>query len=461
MAAIIISPDDARVLSVSLFQAMETLAHADAHLHSHSVYSEKGDEKAKAESQITTSLFRASQVVHSSCELALARVEPFYTARNHEITDSDSISCRSLVTSALANAEIVAAALEHASKNCFLLSLPVFIVCGDAAMRSAIDAGDLGAISLAVVLLLELPVSVPLPPLVQLVHHALSLRNSNSSSSTTTEVKARIVRVLLFVPEIAASANNADADGNTALMLASSYGNTDAVITLLACPAVFESAGARDIYGDTALMRAAVNGHTETVAALLACPLVVLSAGAQNACLNSALMLASWKGHTKIVVALLACHIVVQSAGDVNKSGSTALMCASFNGHAETVAALLACPTVFQTAGADNKYCETALMLASRNGHTETVIALLAYPTVVQSAGATNVVGDTALMLAVECGYSAIVTALLACPQVMQSAGAANRHGKTALMIAQRNWNDASAQRNEYDAIIALLLSLH
>jgi ankyrin repeat protein len=410
MATIVfISADNARTLSVSLFQAMDTLAHADAHFHL--MQSAKARDSAESESTITTTLLHASQAALALCESALARVEPFYDAF-HEITESASCFCRSLVTSAIAYADTVVAALEYASKNCEIATLLVSFFCSDAALRAAIDVGDLGAISLAVVLLLELPVSTS-PPLCQLVHHALSLSNSNSNSNTSTKpaVIARIVRVLLLVPAIAASANETDTTGNTALMHAAFMGHTETVITLLACHTVVQCAGAIDINGDTALILASWRGHAETVAALLAHTIVVQSAGAVDADGDTALMLASWRGHTETVVALLACPMAVQSAGAVNKFGETALMLASSKGYTAIVVALLACPMVVQSAAAVDKYGENALTLASNKGYTDTVVALLACPMVVQSK-------ENALVLASSYGHTETVTALLACPQL-------------------------------------------
>jgi hypothetical protein len=407
MAAIAcISPDDARAFSISLFRAMETLAHADAHLHSeHSVHSEKGE----GEAEITTILFRASQVAHASCESALAHIEPFYDTNTEGTAScSCSCSCRSLVSYALKNADTVSMALEHASKNASLItSLPLSDFCGDEAMRAAIDAADLGAISLAVVLLSEIPFSLA-PPLHQLVHHALSLRQR----STEIDVNTRIVCVLLTVPAIAASATNADTDGNTALMLASKYGHTKFVNALLACPTVVQPAGAVDTDGYTALMLASKNGHTETIVGLLACPPVVQSACAVNIDGFTALMLAAKFGQSEAVTALLACPTVVQSAGAVNVNGNTALMIASCNWRTLTVTALLACPEVVQSAGAVNYYGYTALMHASQNGHNETVTALLACPTVVQTASTVSAYGETAFMIAQRRKHDAIIALL-------------------------------------------------
>ena len=207
-------------------------------------------------------------------------------------------------------------ALEHASKNASLItSLPLSFFCGDEAMRAAIDSRNLGAISLAVVLLLELPFSLA-PPLHQLVHYAMGQKNTETT---------RIVCVLLTVPAIAASACNADKDGFTALMLASTNGHAETVTALLACPTVAQSSGAADITGTTALMLASKNGHTETIVGLLACPPVVQSACAVNIDGFTALMLAAKFGQSEAVTALLACPTVVQSAGAVNKKGDTAL----------------------------------------------------------------------------------------------------------------------------------------
>jgi ankyrin repeat protein len=359
MAAITsISPDDARTLSISLFRAMEILAHADAHLHS--VHSEKGE----GDTEITTILFRASQVAHSSCESALARVEIFYDTDTECTVVADdsascSCSCMSLVSSALKNADTVSTALEYTSKNYLITTLSSSVLCGNEATRAAIDAGDLGAISLTVVLLLELP-SLPflLSPPHQVLHYACKSKSkskSKSNASTEPDVNTRIVCVLLTVPEIAASACNADPHGDTALMIAATFGYTATVIALLACPAVVQSAGAVNKYGNTALTIAATFGYTATVIALLSCPAVVQSAGAVNRYGNTALMIASRNGNTETVTALLACPPVVQSAGAVNTYGDTALTLACNGGHTETVIALIACPAVVQSASISQK----------------------------------------------------------------------------------------------------------
>jgi Ankyrin repeats (3 copies) len=388
------SPDVARAFSVSLFQALDALKHAEAYLHSTHI----------ADSPLTTTLLRASQVACSSCESALTRVEPFYTVTAfYEI--SESMSCRKFVSHVLANAETVVAALEYASERDTIAHLPPSQVCSDDAMRAAIDAGDLGAICLAVVVLLESS-TVIAPSSFQCVHYAIQ----HVQNMFCTQ---RIIRLILSVPAIAASASGVDDNEKTALMLASQAGCTETVSAMLACPTIAASAGDATSTGVTALMLASRTGCMETVSAMLACPQVVATAGLSNNSGNTALMFASNNGFKHAVTALLACPTVVQSAGAANSFGNTALMLASYLGYKLIVTALLTCPTVVQSAGAANSFGNTALMIASHNGHTENVTALLACPTVVQSAGAANSDGDTALILGTRRKHADTVAALL------------------------------------------------
>jgi hypothetical protein len=349
-----ISPNDARLLSVSLFKALETLTRADALLHSMHF----------AESPILATLFRASQTACSSCESALTHVEPFYD--EHAFRDFSDSACRILVTSALEHADIVVAALEHASVRLVSprdLHLP--LLCGEEAMRAAIDAGDLGAISLGVVLFRESPP----PSSTKLVHFALRSR--------CVKCREHVVRILMSVPSVAVSASEIDSISFTALMHASQGGNIESVNALLACPCVVASANTVNCFGDTALMIASARGHAEIVKALLACPSVIQHAGAANQRKHTALMLASMHGHTETIRTLLACPEIMDSASTANTFGRTALMLASMQGHTETVIALLECPAIIHVADFTDMRGKTALMLASIQGHMETVFALL------------------------------------------------------------------------------------
>jgi ankyrin repeat protein len=355
MAIVLISPNDARLLSVSLFKAMETLSHADTLLHSMHL----------AESPILATLFRASQTALSSCEFALTHVEPFYDT--HTFCDFTDSSCRTLVTSTLEHADIVVAALEYAFV-CLKSSpdLPLPLLCGDDAMHAAIDASDLGAISLGVVLVQESPPHSSS----QLVHFALRSRS--------TKCVEHVVRILMSVPSVAVSASEIDGISFTALMHASQRRNIESVNALLVCPFVVASANTVNCFGDTALMIASARGHAEIVNALLACPIVVQNAGAANHRNHTALMLASMHGHTETVIALLTCPVIMDSASTVNTIGRTTLMLASMHGYTETVIALLKYPVIMHLAHFADIHGNTALMLASHYEHIETVIALRA-----------------------------------------------------------------------------------
>ena len=123
-------------------------------------------------------------------------------------------------------------------------------------------------------------------------------------------------------------AADADSDGETALMHASSQGHTDIVKLLLANGADIETA---DENGYTALMMASLPGHTETVEILLANGVNIEAADKFG---ETALMDASYQGHTDTVEFLLANGADIEAA---DNKGDTALMAASAGGHNNTI----------------------------------------------------------------------------------------------------------------------------
>jgi hypothetical protein len=141
--------ETARSLSVALFAAMNALTCAEAQLH------EKEREKKECETCIVLALVHAMRVTHATCEAALTRVEPMYDAATCDA--SEYASCKTAVACALENASVIVCALEHASTQSFLS----MDVCGDAAMRAAIDAANVGAVALGVVLLSEFHAIAP------------------------------------------------------------------------------------------------------------------------------------------------------------------------------------------------------------------------------------------------------------------------------------------------------------
>jgi ankyrin repeat protein len=401
---------------------MHALACAEAQLH---------EKKTENECVVESALVHAMRVAHASCETALTRVEPLYDAAVYDT--AECALCTTIVASALENASVVVSALEYASTQS-LLSVDV---CGDAAMRTTILTENIGAVALSVVLLSELDAIVPSRGL-----FLYALRNNTN---------VQILRVLLSSPVLVLHITDRDDKNNTALMVASKNGHTEAVKALLAFSAVVASASVADnILGYTALMHAADQGHAGTVTALLACPAIVEFAGAVNQHGNTALILASCRGHVQSVVALLACPAAIEFVSTVNKFGFTALMFAVQNGHAEVVAALLTCPAVFASSGVVQSHGNTALMLAAAAGNAKAITVLLTCPAIVASASVVNGDGDTALMLASRNGNSEAVTALLTCPAVVASTCTANKMGYTALMLASPyddNYEYASMMR--------------
>jgi len=161
-----------------------------------------------------------------------------------------------------------------------------------------------------------------------------------------------------------AEVNEKNADGVTALMLASGRGHGEIVELLLAQGA---AANAKSNAGHTALIFACNQGHPGIVKVLLNAGAEVNARGEEGV---TALLSAALTGQAEIVKALLKKGAEVNVRTD---KGISALEWASLKGHTETVKVLL-------NNGADvnakNKGDETALMLASEKGHTE-IIRLL------------------------------------------------------------------------------------
>jgi hypothetical protein len=335
---------------------MNALTCAEAKLHDNELLC-KGKE---VETSVVSALCHAMRVAHASCEAALTRVERMYDADLAACDADEFVLCKEMAESAVFHASTFVSALEYASTQS---SLSVEL-CSDTAMRAAIDAESMGAVSLGVVLLSEFNFVLSPRGLFLYV-----LRHDHHPS-------AHMLRVLLSSSVLVAQINDCTDSQHTALMIASRRGLTEAVTALLACSAVRESAGAVNKHGFSALMLASRFGHSTIVSALLACPAVVASANDLSFRGYTVLMLAATEGHVQVFHALLACPAVIASAGVSGINGDTALMIAATEGHVQVVHALLACPTVIASAGMSDINGCTALMLAATEGHIQVVKAL-------------------------------------------------------------------------------------
>ena len=195
--------------------------------------------------------------------------------------------------------------------------------------------------------------------------------------------------------------NASDTDGTTALMFASSSGNTEIVQLLLTYGTTTVNRMRND--GLTALKLASSKGHKDIV-------LLLLSHGAdidESSYTNglTALMLASRNNHKDVVQLLLDKGAAVN---EKDQGDSTALMIASAKGHKDIVQLLI-------DRGADiksrNNNGSTALMEASREDHSDIVKLLIDRGA---DVGASDINGSTALVIASARGYKDIVQLLLA-----------------------------------------------
>lgn len=169
-----------------------------------------------------------------------------------------------------------------------------------------------------------------------------------------------------------ANPNLPDTKGFTALFIAASTGNFEAVTTLL-----MPEYSTLDVVkhtlrnGYTVLMHASMNGHFEMVELLIrhgAIDLVnhTLKDG------DTALMYASMNGHTKVV------KLLIRHGADVNANSTlgTALIRAVNNGHKKAVKVLLDAPNI-EINMLDPKHGRNALFFADKKNNIELVIMLL------------------------------------------------------------------------------------
>lgn len=331
-------------LSVTLFKSIALLEGAEAQLQD--ALSDAAPLKNETK-RVVKSLLYAKHVAHAACEAALTRAEHMYTKDTRGTEEYEG--CKEMAASVMLQASTISSAIEYASAQCanWLVSAsPPSLeeLCGDDAMRAAIDSGSVGALAIGVVLLSESS-TLPLLRGTNFLFYALEGRS---------EPQTTILDILLHSPVFKARVSDRDNKQHTPLMIAAMRGYTTTVVALLACPEVASSANAVNKFGETALVIAmyyssalsAQNEHGRhiqtIIIALLACPAVAAVADAMNAHGNSALMFASYCGFSEVVTALLACPAVASSVGNCNLDGKTALMLASDQGHATIVSAILA-----------------------------------------------------------------------------------------------------------------------
>ena len=219
-----------------------------------------------------------------------------------------------------------------------------------------------------------------------------------------------IVQLLLAVEGI--DVNQADKDGWTALMQASKFGHTAIVQLLLANPGMDVNKANND--GDTALMLASDKGRTAIVELLLAVEGIDVNHADDNGITALLLAVVSNRGYTAIVKLLVAAPGINVNQ-EINKKGSTVLMLASEQGRENIVQLLLAVEGI-DVNKADNDDGDTALSMASFSGETDTVELLLAAPGIDVNQETNN--GKTALMGASSHGRTDTVELLLDDPRI-------------------------------------------
>jgi ankyrin repeat protein len=247
-------------------------------------------------------------------------------------------------------------------------------------------------------------------------------------------------QAVAFLLASGAKADESDAEGQTALMLAATTergGATALVIQALLEGGARPTLDAKDGQGRTALMRAAETGAAETVGALLAAG---ASVNARDGRGRTALMYAKPRSRYASVADVV--KVLVGARADVNaadEEGQTPLMFAVKGGSAQSEEVIKTLLAAGASLNARDRLGRTALMLAARMplSHYDSLKVLLDAGADVNAA---DQEGRTALM---EAAASAGIKELYEeyNVKVLLGAGAkpdlADKRGRTALAIAK------------------------
>ena len=249
----------------------------------------------------------------------------------------------------------------------------------------------------------------------------VDIAEANGSTALIIASKHGHSDVVKLLLDKGAQVDIAETDGWTALIIASQNGHSDVVKLLLDKGAQVDITNTN---GSTALIIASGNGHSDVVKLLL-------DKGAQVDITEAngwtALIIASGNGHSDVVKLLLDKGAQVDIT---NTNGCTALIKATENGHSDVVKLLLDKGAQVDITEANGS---TALIIASGNGHSDVVKLLLDKSAQVDI---TNTIGSTALTLASENGHSDVVKLLL---DKGAQVDITETDGWTALIIASQN----------------------
>ena len=258
-----------------------------------------------------------------------------------------------------------------------------------------------------------------------------------------------IARLLLAKPTIEVNRANSE-DKDTALTMASFWGNSEIVLLLLQHPDTDSTHS--DTYGRTALHEAAQRDHLTVVQLLLNNSQIDVNKGTTKSLIvnygyhrgqtvkqgASPLYMASQNGHARIVQELLG-HIELDiNKGDINET--TALWKASEIGNTDVVKLLLSHHQI-DVNKIERLDGRSALFIASQEGNAEVVKLLLDHADINVNIALYNS-GVTALWSASANGHLEIVRLLLNTPHIDVFKGKSsdiNGYAEVANLIFEKN----------------------
>ncbi|KAF0690997.1 Aste57867_17698 [Aphanomyces stellatus] len=266
-----------------------------------------------------------------------------------------------------------------------------------------------------------------------LTHAEIHPTSTNQNHQTPLMAAAyvnnlEIVVRLLENHAVVESSNEADHEGQTALMFATisnSLSNVNALIKIshidVNCP---------NKCGDTPLMVACRHGFPGIVDVLVAHP--NMNVATENSQRQTPLMAAVHSQNMPIIQKLLSCQAVVQAINKVDDTGKTAFMMACEAGYLAIAKTLMA--ETRTDVNLKDKRGDSPLLAASRRGFVELIEALLMRSDV--DVVAPNNKMWTPLMAAVLAKRETVIERLLISPAVTLSVNDVNDDGNTPLLFA-------------------------
>ena len=254
---------------------------------------------------------------------------------------------------------------------------------------------------------------------VQQTHKTLWFKTIKNQIMPWQNKKELLTNLLLNTPDLI---NEKDDSGQTALLLAVSFGNIDMVKTFIQAGANIE---ATTYFEQTPLLMAAHSGNSNAINALIQANANIYAKDIDG---RTSLHLAAKSGNSDTIKALIQANANKEAT---DNNGQTPLHLAAQSGNSDAINALIQANANIE---ARNRYNNTPLHFAAYSGKSDAINAMIQAKANIK---ATNNAGQTPLHMAANCDNSDTINALI---QAKANIAAIDNDGNTPLHIAATSY---------------------